>query len=82
MIWGDASSKEGTQFDRQALPSGYRDPTHQGLMGVGLSLPEVKYVEDTGGAARQAPAATSGEPAWQRDIAPGHRQVIREYFKP
>ena len=80
MIWGDKSSKDGVKFENSKLPPGTRDPANQGLMGVGLSVPEVKYTREVPSAGTAAMEGTFGERSWQRDISPAHRKIIREYF--
>ncbi|MFC1583016.1 hypothetical protein ACFL4W_05720 [Planctomycetota bacterium] len=80
MVWNDAPDREGVTVERHALPPGFRDNKHQALMGVGLSLPEVKYTEDTPAGATAAVVRTVGERSWQRDISPAHRKIVREFF--
>ena len=81
MVWGDKSDKKGSQTEKKGLPAGFRDPLNQALMGVGLSLPEVKYVDTVPSGVRIPVAPTEGERAWKRDISPAHRKVVRDYFK-
>jgi len=80
MVWGDMSGKKGVAFKNSKLPSGTRDPGNQGLIGVGLSVPEVKFAEEVPSAGAAAVKSTFGERSWQRDISPAHRKIIREYF--
>lgn len=81
MVWGDASSRKDSKIDQKRLPAGFRDPHNQALMGVGLSLPEVQYVDDVSSGVTVPAPATEGERTWMRDISPAHRKVVRDYFK-
>jgi hypothetical protein len=81
MVWGDTSDRSGTETQKRILPSGFRDPHNQALIGVGLSLPQVKYVEDIRSGTDIPVSPTEGDRSWKRDISPAHRKIVRDYFK-
>ncbi len=65
-------------FTAKRLPSGRVPPKEWEVAGVARALPEANP-ERPGGAGGEAGSGT-GEAAWQRRLAPGHREAVRRFF--
>jgi hypothetical protein len=80
LTWG----KETSPFDRfkgQALPPGApRSPDDWAPLAVLPGAPQEAAQRSAASASRQY-AATSGQTAWRRSLAPRHQSAVKKYFE-
>lgn len=80
MTWGDESDDQGVKFKETVLPPGFLEDPQNQVLGVTLAPPEeTPDAAAPRGAARDQ-RATAGREAWNRQLRPRHRSVVRKYF--
>ncbi|QDU36431.1 hypothetical protein Mal4_07170 [Maioricimonas rarisocia] len=80
MTWGDESDDQNAKFKETVLPPGFLEDPKNEVLGVTLAPPEeTPDAAAPRGAAREE-RATAGREAWNRQLRPRHRSVVRRYF--
>lgn len=81
MIWGDETPGHTDLFEVRPLADArYRDEEHSLLYGVGAAAPEENAREEAAGLVDVA--ASTGNSAWRRRLAPHHREAVKTFFAP
>jgi hypothetical protein len=81
MFFGDPSGGDTSSFEAKQLPEArVRDLEHSALLGVGAVAPTIDPLAESSGLAPTSEAAA--KQAWQRRLAPRHRDSVKAFFRP
>lgn len=75
------NSSSGSAFKSEKLPQGSKTSREWTVVGIGRSAPRDGNVTIEGGDTPQnAGESGSGRAAWQRRLAPSHRDAVKKFF--
>jgi hypothetical protein len=79
MTWGRESAGDTERFEAKSLPSAqYPDSEHSAVLGIGAASPEVDPTAEGAGLANVT--TSTGKAAWERRLAPHHRDAVKTFF--
>ncbi len=81
LTWGDESDKAGTKFKEVVLPRGFLDQPKDETVGIERTAPQVEAAESAPRSERRNADPATGRAAWNRQLSPRHRNVVKQYFQ-
>ena len=80
MTWGKEADAANTKFKEIILPPGYLENPKETVLGVTLGTPQDEKVETAERNSAAAGSGATGSDAWNRQLHPRHKSIIKDYF--